>query len=213
MAIPEHYDAISITGVWGVGEVSVTQVAVITPGHKAAVGCTGQTPQVYIQVMVQEVLTGGHQSLQKGMFSLNLKPQSHTHTMIHIIIIILMVAFTSILPNQIQNDTGLKALKPAANGSYLMCILLYPTIYITVQKYIYPSVIIWMRILIFLKCRWMDLYLREGGANWSTQRKRPTNQSKNRYHILEVKIAPTWDQIATLSHWRYVCLVRTHQLY
>ena len=32
----------------------------------------------------------------------------------------------------------------------------------TVQKYIYPSVILRMRILKFWQCRWMDLYLREG---------------------------------------------------
>ena len=91
--------------------------------------------------MVQEVLTGGHQSLQKGMFSLNLKPVTHTHNDTYYYYYIDGSIYLN--PSKsIQNDTGLKALKPAANGSYLMCILLYPTIYITVQKYIYPSVII-----------------------------------------------------------------------
>ena len=51
--VPEDYDTISITGSRGAGEVSIAQIAVITPRHKSTVGCTGQTPQVHIQIMVQ----------------------------------------------------------------------------------------------------------------------------------------------------------------
>ena len=44
------------------------------------------------------------------------------------------------LSNSIQSATGLKDLKSAANGRYLVCKVTIELFTCTVQKYIYPSV-------------------------------------------------------------------------
>ena len=59
--------------------------------------------------------------------------------------IILMGAFISVFSKSIQSAAGLNTLKPAANGGrYLLCKSLPCYFTFTIQKYIYPSVIIFI---------------------------------------------------------------------
>ena len=59
------------------------------------------------------------------------------------------------LSNSIQSASGLKALKPAFNGRYLVNVQIFTLLFtVTVHKYMYPSVIICMRIQKVWKRGW-----------------------------------------------------------